>query len=94
MGEISIREYLAMGLLAAIGLTVLVNLIVVGKKGIKKFIKWRKNRKRVKKDIYLEKEETQQPQEKLKIDSTFLEEISDVINKNDDPADLITKYPH
>lgn len=50
---------MALGLLAAIGLTVLVNLVVVGKKGIKKFIKWRENRKRVKKDIYLEKEKTQ-----------------------------------
>jgi hypothetical protein len=94
MGEISIREYLALGLLAAIGLTVLVNLIVVGKKGIKKFIKWRKNRKRVKKDIYLEKEKTQQPKKKLKSDSTFLEEISDAINENDDSAEIITKYPH
>jgi len=37
MGEISIRELLALGLLAAIGLTILVNFVVMGKIAIQKF---------------------------------------------------------
>lgn len=56
MGEISIRELLALGLLAAIGLTILVNFVVLGKIAIQKFKKWRRNRKIVKKDIYSEGE--------------------------------------
>jgi len=45
MGEISIRELLALGLLAAIGLTILVNFVVMGKIAIQKFKKWRRKRK-------------------------------------------------
>jgi hypothetical protein len=37
MGEISIRENLALGCLAAIGLTVLANFVVMGKNGFRKF---------------------------------------------------------
>ncbi len=44
MGEISIRELLALGLLAAIGLTILVNFVVMGKIAIQKFKKWRRKR--------------------------------------------------
>jgi hypothetical protein len=37
MGEISIREQLALGCLAAISLTVLANFLVMGKNGFRKF---------------------------------------------------------
>ena len=37
------------------------------------------------------KEKTQ-PQQKLKCDSTFLEEISDVSNENDKSLHIIAKY--